>query len=58
MYFIKTLSMTFFKNVNNNLCIILFKIHCQLNLKTTKMALVETRKVDFGRNECHSYKTM
>jgi len=35
---------------------ILFKNHCQLNLKTTKMALGETGKVDFGRNGCRPKK--
>jgi len=58
MYFTKTFPMTFFlKIVNNNICIILlFKNHCQLNLKTIKMVLVETGKVDFWGNRCRPSK--
>jgi hypothetical protein len=33
----------------------MFKNHCQFNLKTTKMALGETKKVDFEQHGLRPY---
>jgi len=45
MYFVKTIAMTFYKHFCKKIMIYdayYFKNHCQLNLKTTKTASVET----------------